>query len=240
LNLYVSDITIWIIASMLWRRTDVSSRLNHLRISILSESNFNDWSATSNCTIRRHFLKILRIRCHTSCKKLLLLSRTKSSIYMSSLKCVDTLIRRWEIWTISSEISEKISIMMIMQMTSNVKESLSLLTRIKSIKTLTDRFLVLDLKSSNRVLVRLLNHHLKIKWILSIATIVKNLIITHAIVVNSKRWISTNSYVKWTCTTRMIHQVKISTNRKKINLCYSRSRDRWDENDENRSVQIRE
>jgi hypothetical protein len=45
--------------------------------------------------------------------------------------------------------------------------------------------------------------------------------------------------VRWTCMIRMTHRVKISrSSRKKNNLCYSRCRDRWDENSENWCLQL--
>jgi hypothetical protein len=111
---------------------------------------------------------------------------------------------------------------------------------------LIDRLLVLDLKFSNsnlnQILKQSFNHrHLKIKWILSIAIIVKNLIITYATVVNSKRWIQTISYEKWTYMKEMTHRVRriiSKSNREKNNLCYSRCRDRWDENNENWCLQL--
>jgi hypothetical protein len=87
-----------------------------------------------------------------------------------------------------------------------------------------NRLLVFDLKSLNsnlnRIFVRSVNHHLKIKWISLIATIVKNLIISHVIVVNSERWIQTVSYAKWTYMKKMIHRVRriiSSSSRKKSN-----------------------
>ncbi len=67
---------------------------------------------------------------------------------------------------------------------------------IRSIKTSINRFHAHDLKSLNRVFVRLLNHQ-KIRWTVSIITIVKNLIISFVIVVNlENQWISTASYKK--------------------------------------------
>jgi hypothetical protein len=46
--------------------------------------------------------------------------------------------------------------------------------------------------------------------------------------------------VKWTCMIKMTHRVKISrSSRKKNNLCYSRCRNRWDENSENWCLQLR-
>ncbi len=138
---------------------------------------------------------------------------------MNSLRFVDTSIRRWETWTISSEISEKILSIML-----NVKKSLSSSIRIK---TLINRHHAHDLKYLNRVLVRLLNHQ-KIKWTLSIATIVKNLIIFHVIVVNLKRYISTTSCVKWTYMIRKTYQVKqiSSSNRKKSSFRQRRDKER--------------
>jgi hypothetical protein len=142
--------TIRIVVQTLWKLIVASSRSNRLKISTSSELNFSDWRAILSCIIRKHFSKISRTKCLTSCKNLSLSSRIKSSICMSSLRCVDTLIRHWEMWIISSEISEKILLMML-----NVKKSLSSLIRIK---ITTDRSHVHDLKSLNRVLVQLLNH----------------------------------------------------------------------------------
>jgi hypothetical protein len=171
-----------------------------------------------------------------SCRKFLLSSRTKQLICMNLSRCVDIRIRHWKTWTINSKISEKILLMKL-----NVKKSLSSLTQIR---IMIDQFLALDLKSLNsnlnRVLVRLLNHHSKIKWISSIVIIVKNLNISFATVVHSKRWISIASYARWTYIKRTIRQLRISrSSREKSNLCYSRCRDRWDENNEDRCLQFR-
>jgi hypothetical protein len=155
---------------------------------------------------------------------------------MNSLRCVDTRIKHWEMWTISSKISKKILLMML-----NVKKSLSSLIRIK---ITIDQSHALDLKSlnlnSNRTFERSLNHHLKIKWIASIVIIAKNRIIIHVIVVNLKKWIFTISCARWMYMIRMTHRMKISSlSRKKTNLCYSRCKDRWDENNENWCLQLR-
>jgi hypothetical protein len=224
--------TISIVVLTLWKLIVVWSKSNRFKISTSSELNFSDWRAILNCIIRKYFSKISRTKCLTSCKKFSLSSRIKSSICMNSLRCVDTLIKHWEMWTISSEISKKILLMML-----NVKKSLSSLIRIK---ITIDQSHVLDLKSLNlnRILERSLNRrHLRIKWIFSIATIVKNLIISFVIVVNSKnRWTLITSFAKLKKT----YQIrKISNqNRKKNNLCYSRCRDRWDENNENWCLQL--
>jgi hypothetical protein len=95
-----------------------------------------------------------------SCRKFLLSSHTKSSICTNSSRCVATLIKRWEMSTISRV--EKISIVMIMLTMLNVKKSLSSLIRIK---IMIDSLLVHDLKflnlNSNRIFERSLNSYLK-------------------------------------------------------------------------------
>jgi hypothetical protein len=225
------------VAQMLWRRINVSNKSNRLKISISSELNFSDLSAIQNFIIKTLCSRISRIRCRTSCKKFSLSSHTKSSICMNSSKCADILIRRWETWTINQDVKN------FSMMQHETKKSLSSLIRIKiikSIKTLINRSHVHDLKSLNRVLVRLLNYQ-KIKWTVSTVTIMKNQNTFLAIVVNLKRWILITSYVKWTCMIRMIHRMIISrSSRKKNNLCYSRCRDKWNENSENWCLQFRE
>ncbi len=165
---------------------------------------------------------------------------------MNSSRCANIRIKRLKTWTTNSEISEKISKIMLM-MQHEMKKLLSSLTQIRVIRMLIDQHHVHDLKSLNsnlnRILVQSLNHrHSKIKWIRSIATIAENLIISFAIVINLERWIQTASYEKWMCMKRMIHRVRriISrSSREKNNLCYSRCRDRWDENSENWCLQLR-
>jgi hypothetical protein len=212
--------TIRIIVLTFWKLIVVWSKSNRLKISTSSELNLSDWRAILSCIIRRHFSKISRTKCLTSCKKLSLSSRIKSSICMSSLSRVDTLIRHWEMWIINSKISEKIFLIM-----RNVKKSSSSLIRIR---ITIDRFLVFDFKSlnsnSNRFLVQSLNHHQKIKWISSINIIMINRDISFAIVVNRERWIRITLYVK----SRRTYRVKkiLNQNRKKNNLCYSRCRDK--------------
>ncbi len=159
---------------------------------------------------------------------------------MNLSKCVATLIKSWEMWTINQDVKN------FSAMQHEMMKWLSSLIRIR-LKTLIDQSLALDLKflnpNLNRILVQSFNHrHSKIKWIRSIATIAENLIISFAIVINLERWIQTASYEKWMCMKRMIHRVRriISrSSREKNNLCYSRCRDRWDENSENWCLQLR-
>ncbi len=128
----------------------------------------------------------------------------------------------------------------------NVKKSSSSLIRIKSIRTSIDRFLVLDLKflnsNLNRIFALLLNHQ-KIRWTISIVTIVKNRNTFLETVVNSKRWILITSYVRWMCMKRMIHRVKriiLSSTRKKINSHQIHNEERaWCQSIENWCVQLR-
>jgi hypothetical protein len=123
---------------------------------------------------------------------------------MNLSRCVAIRIKSWEMWTISRDVKNS----SVMQ--HEMKKSLSSLIRIriiKSIRTLIDRSHAHDLKSLNRVLVRLLNHQ-KIRWTISIVKIVKNQNTSFAIVVNSKRWTRTVSYAKWTYMKKMTHRVK--------------------------------
>jgi hypothetical protein len=242
LMIYIRYSMIRIVAQMLWRRIDVSNKSNRSKILISSELNFSDSSAIQNFIIKTLCSRISRIRCRTNCKKLSLSNHTKSSICMNSSKCADILIRRWETWTISQNV-KNFSVMQ-----HETKKSLSLLIRIriiKSIKTLINRSHVHDLKSLNsnlnQILEQSLNHRrLKIKWISSIVTIVKNQDISLAIVVNQEEWIRITSYEKWTYMIKTIYLLKIlRSNREKTNLCYNRSRDKWDENNEDRCLQLR-
>ncbi len=153
---------------------------------------------------------------------------------MNSSRCVATRIKSWGMWTINQDVKN----FQVMQ--HEMKKWLSSLIRIRTIRIMIDQHHVLDLKSLNRVLVRSFNHrHSKIKWIRSIVIIAKNSIISFAIVVNLERWIQTALYEKWMCMKRMTHRVRKTIwrlSRKKNNLCYNRCRDRWDENNENRSL----
>jgi hypothetical protein len=69
----------------------------------------------------------------------------------------------------------------------------------------------------NRDFVRLLNHQ-KIRWTVSIVTIVKNQNTFLAIVVNLKRWTLIILYAKWTYTTKKIIRKILNRNRKKNNF----------------------
>jgi hypothetical protein len=205
--------TIWIVVLTSWKLIVAWNRSNRLKISTSFELNFSDWRTILSCIIKKHFSKISRTKCLTNCKKFSLSSRIKSSIYMNLSKCVDTLISHWEMWTISSEISKKILLMML-----NAKKSLSSLIRIKiirSIKTSINRSHVHDLKSLNRVFVRLLNHQ-KSRWTVSIVKIVKNLIIFFVTVVNlENQWISTTLYKKWMYKRRtMLRRISNKTREK--------------------------
>jgi hypothetical protein len=126
------------------------------------------------------------------------------------------------------KISEKILLIML-----NVKRSVSSSIRIK---TLINRSHAHDLKSLNRVLVRLLNHQ-KIRWTVSTATIAKNSIISFAIIDNLERWIRTSLYEKWMCMKRMTHRVKriiSSSIREKSSSHQRRDEERaWCQNVEN-------
>jgi hypothetical protein len=168
-----------------------------------------------------------------NCNKFLLSSHTKRLICMNLSRCVDIRIRHWKMWTISSKISKKNSLMKL-----NVKKSLLSLIQIR---IMLDQFLARDLKllNLNRVLVRLLNHHLKIKWIASTVIIVINSIISFAIVINSRRWISIISYTRWTYMKKKIIKKISNRNRKKNNLCYRRCKDKWDEINANWCMQFR-
>jgi hypothetical protein len=213
---------IQIVVLTLWKLIVDWNRLNRLKISTSFELNFSDYLAIRSSIIKTHCSRISRTRCLTNCKKFSLSSHIKRLICTNSSRCADTLIKHWKTLTINSKISKKVLLIV-----SNVKKSLSLLTRIKSIRTLTERFLALDLKSSNRVLVRLLNHHLKIKWIFSVVIIVKNLIISFVIVVNlENRWISTISYEKWTYKRRTILRKISNKTREKSSFHQRRDEER--------------